>query len=179
VQWFKLSGWIIPKAFPDDLPKYVMVVAPHTSNMDFFVGVAARKLLNIDTKYMAKKELFVFPIKSLMLSLGGYPVNRSKNMSFVDYMKGLFDQEDEFSICITPEGTRKQVSKWKTGFYHIAVAAQVPIILIGFDYAKKWIVISEPFMPSGTFNDDLERMLRFFEKITPKHPENWTYSLEN
>ncbi|MFT5595962.1 MAG: 1-acyl-sn-glycerol-3-phosphate acyltransferase, partial [Flammeovirgaceae bacterium] len=88
VLWFKLSGWGFKGEIPVNRKQYVLVVAPHTSNIDFFVGVAARRLLMIDVKYLAKKELFKFPFRGLFLGLGGYPVDRSKNTSLVDQVVG-------------------------------------------------------------------------------------------
>lgn len=178
VKWFRWSGWKIPKSPPADLRNYVLVVAPHTSNIDFFIGVAARKLLKINVKYLAKKELFKFPIKSLLINLGGYAVNRTKNTSLVDYVSDKFETEKDFAICVTPEGTRGRVETWKTGFYHIASKAKVPILMVGFDYRKKGVVIAEPFMPSNDMESDMNRMHNFFEKIYPRHPELSSYSHE-
>ncbi len=177
VRWFKITGWHISKYIPTDLRNYVLVVAPHTSNIDFFVGIAARKLMGINVKYLAKKELFVFPIANVLLNLGGYPVNRTKNMSLVDFVVEKFQTEPSFAITVTPEGTRSKVDKWKTGFYHIANKAKVPIVMVGFDYQRKWVVSSEPFIPSGDMENDFSKMYRFFENIIPRHPEKAEYPL--
>ncbi|HKK40307.1 MAG TPA: 1-acyl-sn-glycerol-3-phosphate acyltransferase [Cryomorphaceae bacterium] len=171
VWWFKLSGWKLKGEIPADTKQYILVVAPHTSNIDFFVGVAARKLLHINVKYLAKKELFKFPFRGLFLGLGGYPVDRSKKNSLVDQVVGFFHNPKDFALCVTPEGTRKKTKSWKTGFYVMAQKAQVPIVMCGFDYALKQVIISESFEPSGNMNEDLDHMHGFFEKITPKHPE--------
>lgn len=176
VRWFRWKGWIIPKAPPEHLRNYVLVVAPHTSNLDFFVGVAARKILKLKVKYLAKKELFRFPIRRLLLNLGGYPVNRDKSTSLVDYVVEQFKKVPDFAITVTPEGTRGKVEKWKTGFYHIASKAEVPILMVGFDYSRKWVVIAEPFIPSGNMQEDFSQMHKFFEKIYPRHPELSSYS---
>ncbi|MEM9052943.1 MAG: 1-acyl-sn-glycerol-3-phosphate acyltransferase, partial [Bacteroidota bacterium] len=106
VLWFKLSGWGFKGTIPTDQKQYILVVAPHTSNIDFFVGVAARRILQIDVKYLAKKELFKFPLKTLFLRLGGYPVDRSKKNSLVDQVVGFFQNDPKFALCVTPEGTR-------------------------------------------------------------------------
>lgn len=176
VRWFRITGWVIPKSVPKHLRNYVLCVAPHTSNIDFFVGVASRKLLNINVKYLAKKELFTFPFKKLFLNLGGFPVDRSKNTSLVDFVVEKFNEDPDFAICVTPEGTRKKVEKLKTGFYHMASKAGVPIILCGFDFEKKWVIVSEPFLPSINMESDIAKMNEFFEKIIPKHPELSSYS---
>ncbi len=172
---FKLYGWRIPKRFPADLHQYVLVVAPHTSNYDFPIGIAARYLLKLDVKYAAKKELFRFPFNATLRRLGGYPVDRSKNTSFVDQIVEQFNQPGHFSLCITPEGTRSKVTTWKTGFYHMAMKAGVPIMMVGFDYELRVVVVSDPFIPSGNMEADFELMDRFFEKITPRHPEKSKY----
>lgn len=174
VRWFKFNRWQIPKRIPESLRRYVLVVAPHTSNIDFFIGLAARKLMNLDVKFMAKKELFVFPVKQLLLNLGGFAIDRSKKSSLVDQMVENFHTKPGFAITVTPEGTRSKVGKWKTGFYHIARNASVPVILVGFDYQKRWVVVSDPFEVSGNMESDFEVMHRFFKNIVPKHPHKTT-----
>lgn len=169
--WFKWAGWKCMGTVPPGLDKYVMVVAPHTSNVDFFVGVAARDILNLDVKYLAKKELFQFPIRKLLLRLGGYPVDRSQNTSLVDQVVAIFNGKNKFAICVTPEGTRSRVAKFRSGFYHIAVQAGVPIVMVGFDYAKKQVLVADPFSPSGDYEADLQQLKLFYNGITPRHPE--------
>ncbi len=173
VRWFRWTGWQISKNVQTGLKSYVLVAAPHTSNLDFFVGVAARDEMGINTKYLAKRELFSFPVKKLLLNLGGYPVDRSKNTSLVDSIADIYANNEGFSMCVAPEGTRGRVEKLKTGFYHIALKAKVPIVMIGFDYQKKWVITSEPFWPSGNIDSDMQMMFKFFRTITPKHPENF------
>lgn len=175
VQWFHRAGWQIPKAVPRELRQYVLIVVPHTSNVDFFVGIAARKLMHLRCVFLAKKELFRFPVRRTLLNLGGYPVNRSKKTSMVDYLTGIYASDPDFAICVAPEGTRSRVDEWKTGFYHIAVSAKVPITMVGFDYERKWIVCAEPFMPSGDITADLFKMNSFFDKIVPKVVANSNY----
>ncbi len=175
VRWFKFRGWRIPRIIPADLKQYVLVVAPHTSNLDFPVGIAARKIMNLNVRYVAKKELFKFPIGATLIKLGGYPVDRSRKTSFVEKVAGLFAQQDDFAVCLTPEGTRSRVTTWKTGFYHIAVMARVPIILVGFDYELRVVVISEPFWPGGDIEADMNKMHAFFSRIVPKHKERSQY----
>ncbi|HEX5003037.1 MAG TPA: lysophospholipid acyltransferase family protein [Bacteroidia bacterium] len=168
---FWLTGWKIKGSINPDLQKYVMVVAPHTSNIDFFVGLAARSLMKIDTKYVAKKELFVFPFGWIFRALGGYPVDRSKSHNFVDAVADLFNKKERFSICLTPEGTRSYAPKWKTGFYYIALKAEVPIVMVAFNYQKKEVVAEPPFWPSGDEERDIEKMKTYFRNVPGKHPE--------
>ncbi len=176
VKWFRLVGWKIEKPFPA-LRKYVLIVAPHTSNIDFPIGVAARKILNINARYVAKKELFIFPVRKLMVHLGGYPVDRSKKNSFVENVVELFKEIEDFAICVTPEGTRSKVNTWKTGFYHMALAAAVPIVPVGFDYGSKTVMIGMPLIASGNIETDFEKLHLYFSKIRARHPENSMYGV--
>lgn len=179
VRWFKRNGWSIQNSIPESIKQYVLIVAPHTSNWDFPVGVAARKLLGLNVRYVAKKELFIWPLRSTLIRLGGYPVDRSKNNSFVDQVVGLFRNIEDFAICVTPEGTRSKVTKWKSGFYHMALLAEVPIIMVGFDYASRKVVLADPFWPTSDKEADFEIMHRFFAGMTPKIPENSQYTAGN
>lgn len=176
VLWFRITGWRAPKGIPPSVRQYVLVVAPHTSNIDFFVGVAARKILKLNVKYIAKRELFKFPIKRLLINLGGFPVDRSAKGKLVDQMVENFRKIEDFAITVTPEGTRGRVSKWKTGFYYIALNAKVPVVMSGFDYKKKEVLLSDPFYLTGNIESEMDEMHKFFGKITPKHPENSFYS---
>lgn len=147
-----------------------MIVAPHTSNWDFFVGLLARSILNLDTKYVAKKELFRFPFGWLFKSLGGYPVDRSKHTRFVEAVCDIFNSKERFSIAITPEGTRSYAPNWKTGFYYIANKLSIPVILVGFDYGKKQVVLKEPFYLTGDSDKDIEEMKKYFRNFKGKNP---------
>ena len=148
-----------------------MIVAPHTSNWDFFVGLAARSILKLDTKYVAKKELFRFPFGWIFRILGGYPVDRSQHNNFVDAVCDIYNKRESFSICLTPEGTRSYAPVWKTGFYYIAMQTKVPIILVGFDYKSKTVFAEPPFTPTGDIENDIEFMKNYYRKMTGKHPE--------
>jgi 1-acyl-sn-glycerol-3-phosphate acyltransferase len=168
---FKLTGWKIKGAVPKSLKQYVMIVAPHTSNWDFFVGLAARSILRLGTRYVAKKELFRFPFGWIFKKLGGYPVDRSRNSNFVDAVTDLFRTNERFSICFTPEGTRSYAPKWKTGFYYIAVNAHIPIVMVGFDYSNKTVFVREPFYPTGNVEADMQYMISYYRSIKGKFPE--------
>jgi 1-acyl-sn-glycerol-3-phosphate acyltransferase len=175
VRWFKWAGWKLAQPFPP-LRKYVLVVVPHTSNVDFPVGIAARKLFGLNVKYVGKKELFRFPLRGLMLGLGGYPVDRSRKNSFVDSVVELFNSVPDFAICIAPEGTRKKVNEWKTGFYYMAHHAGVPIVPVGFDYATREVRVGPVVTTSGQMEADLVPIHAFFATIVAKHPEQGMYS---
>ena len=118
---FKIFGWKINGHFPEQVKKYVIAVAPHTSNWDFVVGVAARSILRIQrAKFLGKSQLFRPPFGWLFRRLGGYSVDRSKSQDVVEQVAHIFDQHDDFVLALAPEGTRKKVGKLKTGFYYIA-----------------------------------------------------------
>ena len=168
--FFKLSGWKIKGDVPA-VDKYVMIVAPHTSNMDFMVGLAARSILRLDTKYLGKKELFRFPFGWFFRYLGGYPVDRSRHTNMVEEVVKIFESHKKFSICIAPEGTRKYVKEWKTGFYQIALKARVPIVVVGFDYLEKEVSIAPLFFPTGNMEVDLEKIKQHYKSISGKYPE--------
>ncbi len=141
-----LAGWRIQDDRPAGLERYIVVVAPHTSNWDFFVGLAVRSLARMgDVKYLAKNSLFKPPFGWIFRALGGYPVDRSKHNNLVDAVVAMFDSGEIKGIGITPEGTRKYQPEWKTGFHRMATQAGVPIILCTFDYPKKLAILSASF----------------------------------
>jgi 1-acyl-sn-glycerol-3-phosphate acyltransferase len=171
--FFKIFGWKVQGAVPKSLNQFVIIVAPHTSNWDFMVGLAARSLLRLDdTYYIAKKELFRPPFGWIFRMLGGFPVDRSKNTNLVDAVVDLFKKYPRFSIAITPEGTRSYAPKWKTGFYYIALKAHIPIVMVGFNYARKTVTVEAPFMPTGDVDNDIEFMMAHYRKIPGKNPQN-------
>jgi 1-acyl-sn-glycerol-3-phosphate acyltransferase len=148
-----------------------MVVAPHTSNWDFLVGHWARSTMRLKAWYIAKKELFVWPLGYLFRGLGGFPVDRSKKTNMVDQIVEIFNSQKEFNITITPEGTRSFSPDWKTGFYQIALKANVPIQMVAFDYEKRTVSLAEPFFVSGNLDQDINLMKAYFRKFKGKFPE--------
>lgn len=168
----KLLGWKTSGQFPG-LDQYVVIVAPHTSWHDFYMGILVRCVLSVKVNFVAKKELFSFPFGWVFRALGGSPVDRSEGQNTVANTAALFRQNPTFKLAIAPEGTRKKVERWKTGFYHIAKLAEVPIVMVAFDYGKKEHRISEPFYTTANETSDFEQLHRFFEKSTGKIPENF------
>lgn len=165
-------GWKFVGTIPT-IPKYLIVVAPHTSNWDFVIGVLLRKYnKDFNPKYLAKKELFVWPIGFIFRALGGFPVERSKNTNFVDSLVHAYTTETEFVTTITPEGTRSYSKKWKTGFYHVAKNANIPIVRAAFDYGRKQIVFSEPYMITKGVDETINEFKQYFSKYTGKNPED-------
>lgn len=173
VWWFfSIKGWRVEGSFPYHLKKSVIIVAPHTHSIDFFVGMALRKKMHLEfLRFLGKKELFVAPIGWLLKKLGGIPVDRSKNNNLVDQVVALFRQKEHFHIALSPEGTRKKVNKLKSGFYHIAKNAQVPIIMIGFDFANRRIIFSSPMLTSDNMIADKQKIIAFFAPLKGYIPE--------
>jgi len=174
--FFKLKGWKVRGGIPAGIKKCVLVAAPHTSNWDFLYGSFAWKLFGLDVKYLAKKSLFRFPLGMFFRALGGVPVDRSKNTNLVDAMVELVNSKDEIIVLMTPEGTRKKVDKWKTGFYHLAQKANIPIVLGKINYKTKEAFIGQSFIPSGNIEKDFEIIRAFFKDVVGRNPEN--FSLE-
>ncbi|MEO8069558.1 MAG: 1-acyl-sn-glycerol-3-phosphate acyltransferase [Flavobacteriales bacterium] len=169
----KLLGWTIIDLRPDNLRQYIVVVAPHTSNWDFWLGLLVRSTARMtDVKYLAKRELFAWPIGWFFRAVGGYPVDRSKHTNMTEAVVDLFHRNPDFKIAITPEGTRKYVPEWKTGFHRIAVQAKVPIILCSFDYGTRTVTFSGAFPLSGDVVADIEAMKVFFRKAKGRNPEH-------
>lgn len=170
---FRILGWKVSGQFPESINKYIVIVAPHTSNWDFVIGVFGRAVLPEvrKAKFLGKKELFKPPFGWIFRALGGYPVDRSKNTNMVDTIVDIFNENEEFVLALAPEGTRKKVKKFKTGFYFIAQKSEIPIVMVGFDYGKKEIIIREPFYPSTDFETDMEAIMSFFSGIKGKISE--------
>ena len=133
--YFKILGWKLVGSFPQ-LDKCVVIVVPHTSWVDFFLGLLIRRVLNEDIHFIGKKALFKPPFGWYFRWMGGAPIDRSKNMDTVSATAKIFNQNKKFRLALSPEGTRKKVSEWKTGFYYIAKAAKVPIVMVAFDFGK-------------------------------------------
>ncbi len=169
---FKLSGWKHIGTLPTDIQKYVIIVAPHTSNIDFFVGYGYKHLVGLHPNFLAKRELFKIPIVGWFLkSIGGYPVDRGKKTNLVDQVVELFEKTKSFIMTITPEGTRSYSPEWKTGFYRIAHKANVPIVKVGFDYPSKTIHVDEPKFVSGNMEEEMDEIKNHFKQFIGRHPE--------
>jgi 1-acyl-sn-glycerol-3-phosphate acyltransferase len=167
---FKIFGWKIAGRLPD-LKKYICAVAPHTSNWDFIVGVAARSILRVhQAKFLGKSQLFKPPYGWIFRGIGGIPVYRNKNNDMVEQVATLIRQSNEFILAIAPEGTRKKVTKLKTGFWYIAKAAGIPIVPVGLDFKKKEVVIGPPLYPAD-IDKDMNVLTEFYHGIHGKNPE--------
>ncbi len=167
--FFHLMGWKIINSFPKELKKYVIIVAPHTSWIDFPIGVFLRSIQHLPANYIGKHTLFRPPFGFIFRALGGTPVDRSKSESRVEAITKVFNEKDRFILTLSPEGTRKRMRKWKTGFYYIAVGAKIPIVMCGFDYKTKSVVISEPYQLKNDIKGDFLVFHEFFKDFEGKN----------
>lgn len=169
---YRLMGWHneVTVELP---PKYVIALAPHTSNWDFIMGQLYSSAESFRCQFMMKKEWFRFPLGGLMRRLGGIPVERNRKTSLTDQLARLATESDTFALCITPEGTRKPVSEWKNGFYYIALKANIPILLFGLDYATKRIVCTRAIMPNGDIEEQMPEIRAYFKDFQGKRPQNF------
>lgn len=156
--------------FPE-IPKCVVIIVPHTSWVDFFLGLLVRKVIDMEINYIAKKSLFQPPFGWYFRWMGGAPIDRSKTSDTVAAVTKIFNSREEFRLALSPEGTRKKVTKWKTGFYYIAKSAGVPIVMVAFDYGMKQVKISDPQIPTGNRLADFEKYENFFKGVVGKVPE--------
>ena len=154
-----------------EVKKCVLIAVPHTSWWDFFLGIFSRGILNLEINYVAKKELFVFPFNYFFTWTGGTPLNRQKNENKVDTIAKIFHEKEVFRLAIAPEGTRKKVTEWKTGFYYIAMKANVPILPVAFDYGKKEVRLMPLFQPTGDIEADLKVLKSKYVGVVGKFPE--------
>jgi 1-acyl-sn-glycerol-3-phosphate acyltransferase len=161
--WMKANRFRVLGVMPD-LPKYVIVGAPHRTNWDLPHALAAGLHYGLRINWMGKATIFKWPFGGLMRWLGGVSVDRSKSNNAVSAMIDVFKSHDQFHLVIPPEGTRKHVEKWKSGFYHIAVGAGVPIVLVYIDYKRRQIGIAEVFHPSGDYDTDIEKIYAIYKE---------------
>ena len=166
--YFRIMGWKFYGSWPDNLKKAIVIVVPHTSWHDFYLGLLVRRILGVDIKFLAKKELFKPPFGWYFKWMGGTPLDRTPGQKKVEAIAALFDQKEVLRIAMSPEGTRKKVAEWKTGFYYIAKAANVPIVMIAFDFGNKQVKVSKPLYPTADKNLDFIKIKKFYEDVTGK-----------
>jgi 1-acyl-sn-glycerol-3-phosphate acyltransferase len=171
VLYFKLSGWKLKGEIPSDFEKGVLIFAPHTSSEDFVHTLACATMMNVQLKYLAKEELFKFPVKGMMMDMGGVPVNRANSNNLVEHMINMLKESKKLIIAIPAEGTRKKTTKWKTGFYHVAVGAKVPVLLAYLDYKNKLAGVGDIFYPTGNQEADFDYIEKFYLNANAKYPE--------
>lgn len=167
---FRLLGWRMGDNIPD-IEKCILILTPHTSNWDFFIGLFASAFVFKPIKFLAKHQLFFFPLSLFIRYIGGIPVNREKHNNLVNASVKLFNEDKPLYLVIAPEGTRKPVKQWKMGFYYIAKKANVPIVILGLDYKAKIVTFSNPIIPSEDMAKDFKIIIDFAEQCHGKHPQ--------
>jgi len=166
----KISGWRTEGAIPD-IPKFVMIAAPHTSNWDFPIMMFIAFKLKGKLYWMGKDVLFRKSLKSFFRWLGGIPINRSRSNNVVGQMVDKFVEMDRLILTIPPSGTRKKVKQWKSGFYHIAAGANVPVVLGFLDFKRKTGGIGPVVNITGDMEQDMMVIRSFYADIEGKYPE--------
>jgi 1-acyl-sn-glycerol-3-phosphate acyltransferase len=167
-----LGGWRFEGTVPNE-PKFVIIVVPHTSNWDFIVGVLALFSIGFRISFLGKHTLFKWPLGVFMRWLGGISVERSVRRDRVAETISAFDSADRLILAVAPEGTRKPVKEWKSGFYHVAHGAHVPIIPVAFDYGRKVVRLFPPFWTTGDAEADIQRIRSGYVGVVAKNPNNF------
>lgn len=170
---YGMMGWKteVTEPHPD---KFVICLAPHTSNWDFIIGLLYSRAEGMKINFLMKKEWFFWPLGVFFRHWGGIPVNRGRHTSMTDWLAGVAQQRDTFKLCITPEGTRSLNADWKKGFYFISQKAGIPILLYGVDYEKRKIVCTKTFVPTGDLEGDMRQIKLYFKDFKGKNPELFT-----
>lgn len=169
----RIFGWRRAGQVPD-APKFVMIAAPHTSNWDFPVGLAIILAFKAKMYWLGKEPIFRWPFGTFFKWLGGIPVSRSKSGDVVAQSVQAFNEQVRMMMVVAPEGTRKKANHWKTGFYYIAMGANVPLVMGFVDYVRKEGGFGPTLMPTGDIEADMEKIRAFYDNITAKNPDKST-----
>jgi 1-acyl-sn-glycerol-3-phosphate acyltransferase len=169
---FRLFGWQVQGALPN-VPKMVIIGAPHTSNWDFPLAMTFIFYLGVRFNWMAKKEFFVAPFARIWHWLGGVPIDRQAGGGVVGQMVEAIQERAKIVLAIAPEGTRSKVARWRTGFYHIAHNANIPIVPVLADYGRKILTITEPFVPTGDVEADMPLIQARYQGIMGKYRDQF------
>ena len=181
---FKIFGWTLDDKLKADFRKCVMIASPHTSNWDLIFARSAFSLMNIPIRYTVKDDWMRFPFNLIFGPLGAIAIDRGPKKpgdprpSMTESMIDLFNGRSELVVMVTPEGTRALRTKWKTGFYHIAVGAKVPIALGYLDYKNKIAGVGKMLYPSGDMEKDMKEIMAFYKPIQGKHSERFSIDLD-
>lgn len=176
--WFsrlllRVFGWKVNISVPD-YPKVIICVAPHTSNWDFILGKLAYASVGRHAGFLMKETWFFFPFGLIFKAMGGIPVPRRRGSSLVEEIVRKFNDTDHLSIAITPEGTRSRTANWRSGFLHIALQANVPIVLGAIDAKNKNIIIERTFTPTGDIEADMRSIKDYYKDFTGLNPDLFT-----
>ena len=167
---FRLRSWRLEGAAPA-AAKFVIIGAPHTSNWDFVFFLGATHSFALEPRFMGKASLFRWPLTRFMFDMGGVPVERSAKGNYAEAMVAAFAEHDKFALVIAPEGTRGKVPKWRTGFWHIAQGAGVPIVCGWVNHATMRGGLGLEIMPSGDMAADMAKIAAYYREIMPGHPK--------
>jgi len=175
--WFlRLLGWKINVDDKYRIDKAVVIMAPHTSMRDFWIGRLAFWYIQLPVKFLIKKEMFWFPMGVGLRLLGAVPVNRKRSGHVTEEIAQMFHEKTKFMFVITPEGTRNLNHHWKRGFYKIALMANVPVLLGYLDYARKEGGIGGMLVPTGNVEEDFKGIYDFYKNVTARYPEKFNLS---
>ena len=167
--YFKLLNWKFIGNFPKELTQYIVIAAPHTHWHDLHMGLLLRKVTNTKINFVAKKELFSWPLGWYLRKIGGFSLDRTPGQKSVDAYAKMFEKNSNFILNIAPEGTRKKVDGLKSGFYYIATGASIPIFMIRVDYLYRTVWFREPFYPTGDFDADMLVIENYFAGTQGKY----------
>lgn len=170
---YRLMGWTadVTEAHP---AKYIICLAPHTSNWDFLIGHLYNQAAGLGSNYLMKREWFKGPLGFLFRHTGGIPVWRDKHTSLTDNLAAMARQAKTFRLCVTPEGTRQLNPDWKLGFYFIAQKAGIPVLLYGLDYGSKRIVCRKTIVPNGDVEGQMREIKLYFKDFRGRKPDQFT-----
>ncbi|MDX2319764.1 MAG: lysophospholipid acyltransferase family protein [Moritella sp.] len=167
-----VAGWYC-EPIPHKYKKAVIAYAPHTSNWDFPLLIGARFANKVNVQWAAKSEMFRWPFKNALKFLGGVPIERAKSTNMVQTIVNIFNDQERFLYAMSPEGTRKYQDFWRSGFYYIALEANVPIILYRLDYKNKRVTIGDVIQVTGDIEKDLAAIDMVFKDVEPKFKEKY------
>ena len=170
--FFRLMKWQFSDVFPEN-KKLILIIAPHTSNMDFLMGKLIFCVIGKKPHFMIKEQWFRPPIGWIMKAIGGVPVNRTSSSGTVKSLIEHLQNDEEFILNITPEGTRSRVKRWKRGFYKLSLQTGIPILPGYIDYKKKKIGVGKLIYPTGNYDADSQYLKSFYKNVTARHPENF------
>jgi len=165
-----LFGWEVVGQLPKK-SKFIAAIAPHTSNWDFVIAIAAMLAMNLRVRFMGKKALFIWPFDIVLKSWGGIAIDRNAKHGMVEQMIEKFQQNEKLVLGIAPEGTRKKTSKWKSGFLHIAHQADVPVVPVSLDFAKKQLRFHQAVQISSDIESELTKFKEYYSDICAKNPQ--------
>lgn len=173
ILYFKLAGWKLVGEKPP-YQKYVFIMAPHTSQIDFVLGKMFCSLNGLKPRFLIKKEAFWFPLGIILRALGGVPVDRQSNQRLAEQLVKEFDNNKEFILVITPEGTRKKVTRWKKGFHYIARQANVPVALAFLDFKTRSLGVGPVIHLTDDYEEDIRKIKAFYRDKQARHPERFS-----